>query len=92
LGATVVYIPRLTMLENLTCENFENLLNHVFRLNYGAGTIDLRLAQCERLSSGGGIGGRRKPFSLIFLGPQHPVLPQQIYQFERAQRLIFIAR
>jgi len=70
------------MLERLTCQDFEKRLNQVFRLNFGGDTIDVKLAQCQRLNSGGRNDAGREPFSLIFLGPQKPVLPQQIYEFD----------
>lgn len=64
------------MIEDLTVESFEGRVGERFRLAVDEGTFDLTLAECRRL---GGTALRREPFSLVFLGPREPVLPQRIY-------------
>ena len=73
------------MLQDLTCENFEHCLNQVFRLNHDSGTFEVELIACQKLHSHGRKEGQREPFSLIFLGPRQPVLPQRMYNFDFGQ-------
>ena len=75
----------LSMLEDLTYQNFENCLNQVFRLTHDGGTFEIKLIECQRLNSHGRNEGQREPFSLIFLGPKQPVLPQRMYEFDLGQ-------
>ena len=81
------------MLSELTHETFANELGSPFQLDYGADAplkLELVEATAGKQSS---VGSRRTPFSLLFRGPQQPVLPQKIYPLahERLGRLeIFI--
>src|SRR5271169_2221069 len=70
------------MLQDLTFENFEPCLNQVFRLNYDDATFELKLMECQKLDSRRRLAGQREPFSLIFLGPRQPTLPQRMYTFD----------
>jgi hypothetical protein len=70
------------MLEDLTCEHFERRLNQVSRIKSDSGALELRLVECRRLNSHGRSNGQREPFSLMFLGPRQPVLPQRMYNFD----------
>ena len=70
------------MLEQLTLETFREQLGKGFRLDPGEGApaLDLVLAEARDLTRADGAHGpRRNPFSLVFLGPTRPILPQRIY-------------
>lgn len=67
------------MIEDLTVETFEDRVGDGFRLVADDGTLDLSLVECERLRE---AAREREPFSLVFLGPSEPILPQQIYRLE----------
>jgi hypothetical protein len=70
------------MLQDLTCEHFESLLNQVFRLNHDRGIMEAELVECKRLNVHSRGTSQREPFSLIFRGPRQPVLSQRIYNFD----------
>ena len=63
----------------LTLESFNGRLGEGFRLDSDDEALDLTLVECERL---GGTVLEREPFSLVFLGPREPMLPQRIYRLE----------
>ena len=67
------------MLENLTKESFLPRLNQSFRLTSVEPPLELRLVEVE---ARWGKGPTREPFSLVFVGPADPVLPQRIYRLE----------
>jgi hypothetical protein len=72
------------VLERLTAETFAPAVGETFTLDAGdAGTLDLELLE-SRLqdpdSPAVDGSGTRAPFSLLFLGPAEPVLPQRIYR------------
>jgi len=64
---------------DLTVEDFERCRGDVFSVSVSPSPLDLTLARIDRL--GGARPGGRTPFSLIFRGPNFPVLPQAIYRF-----------
>ena len=64
-------------LQNVLASTFSAHLNTTFRLIDGPATIGLKLV--EALD---GSTPRNIRFSLVFRGPQEPLLPQQIYAFE----------
>ena len=70
------------MLPALTYEQFEPFLNSVFQIKYDTHTLELEFAKCEKLKSQAANQVRREPFSLLFLGPPRPVLPQRMYNFD----------
>lgn len=74
------------MLDQLTCGHFEPLLNKGFVIHIGAEqTVDVVLIQVQPLPAQPGRGGqppKRQPFSLVFRGPLHFVLPQRIHEVE----------
>ncbi len=65
------------MIADLTIESFEGRAGEGFRLAADVGTLDITLIEYERL---GESVLKRAPFSLVFLGPREPVLPQRIYR------------
>ena len=64
------------MLEGLTIDDFAGRVGELFRFVTDMGTVDCELAECERL---GAAEAGRIPFSLVFLGPADPGLPQRTY-------------
>ena len=72
------------MLETLTLADFQDLVGKTFRLvRADASPLDLVLTEARSLArADGAVGPRRAPFSLLFLGPVQPVLPQRIYPLE----------
>ncbi len=69
------------MLDKLTKESFLPHLDAAFRLTSVEPALELRLVEVE---ARWGKGPTREPFSLVFLGPRDPVLPQRIYRLEHA--------
>lgn len=67
------------MLEDLTKESFQPLVGDTFRLVSHEPPLELKLAEIE---ARWGRGPKREPFSLLFLGPAEPLLPQRIYRLE----------
>lgn len=65
---------------SLTSQAFDPHLGEVFDLAIGEHSLPLRLAEIERLGASGRDGGS---FSLLFLGPQQPVLRQAVYPLQR---------
>lgn len=64
------------MLESLTIDDFAGRVGERFLLTIEDGTLECALDGCERL---GGAALGRIPFSLVFVGPREPLLPQRIY-------------
>ncbi len=64
-------------LESLTADDFSARLEDKFALSLPGAA--LRLAEVEKL---GGASIGRQPFSLRFIGPAKPILPQAIYRLE----------
>jgi hypothetical protein len=68
-------------LRSISHADFEGLLAQPFRLaREGEEALTLELIQVE--PKGSGEPGRRRPFSLVFRGPQAPPLAQAIYPLE----------
>jgi hypothetical protein len=77
------------MIETLTLEHFTPHLGTEFvcRTTDG-GAYPLRLTEAEavgRALKSSAKAAARSPFSLLFQGPQSPVLPQSIYPLEHAE-------
>ena len=72
------------MLDRLTVAMFEEQLGKPFRLSReGAPDLELLLIEARGLSSAAAKpGAPREPFSLVFQGPERPVLPQRIYALD----------
>ena len=60
----------------LTCSDFEPHLGEIFYLQSTAGAVSLRLTQVRKLGQATRAGGA---FSLEFVMPVGPVLPQAAY-------------
>jgi len=74
----------VAMLDKLTVEFFTELVGKQFRLTgTDAPAIDLILIEARGVTpKSRAPGAGREPFSLVFLGPKGPVLPQRIYPLE----------
>ncbi len=70
------------MLEQFTLETFAPLQGDRFQLQATPDLpLTLTLAEVTSLHAANApVGTKRVPFSLLFLGPTAPTLPQQIYQ------------
>ena len=72
------------MLERLTAETFAPAVGEAFVLDDAdAGRLQLELLEARLQhpdAPAAGEDGARAPFSLLFLGPAEPVLPQRIYR------------
>jgi hypothetical protein len=73
-----------TSLEILTLEDFIPCVGHVFGLAHEGGVLDLVLRRAESTATPA-LAGERTGFSLEFLGPPGPLLPQRIYRLEHAR-------
>ena len=72
---------KIPVLRNLTYEVFAKLVNRKVSLVHDSGRLEVQLIECKSLN-GDPRGGQREPFSLTFLGPAQPLLPQRIYTFD----------
>ena len=72
---------KIPVLRNLTYEVFAKLVNRKVSLIHDSGRLEVQLIECKSLN-GDPRGGQREPFSLTFLGPAQPPLPQRIYTFD----------
>ena len=73
----------LASLETFTADTFSGQVGSVFRITPGAGdSMDLELISVTELggSAEGGPRGSRRPFSIVFRGPDDVLLPQRIYR------------
>jgi hypothetical protein len=67
------------MLQDLTPESFEAHRGTPFRIEYGGeAPLETVLQQVRRLEPH--PGARAQPFSVYFLGPPGPILPQRTYR------------
>jgi hypothetical protein len=72
------------MLEDFTAPMFSELVGDPFRLLLDDGSVlELELVSVTPTPTNPNeIERRRTPFSILFRGPQEPVLPQRTYAFE----------
>ena len=70
------------MLEDLTLATFAERLGETFRVADGARVLELRLVDASPGPSPTATPQGRVPFSVVFLGPAEPVLPQRIHRFD----------
>lgn len=68
-------------LADLTLATFEPLVGDGFSVDAAPGALEFVL---ESASAAGEWPGGRQPFSLIFVGPGEPMLPQAIYALQHA--------
>jgi len=72
---------KIQVLQNLTYDVFAKLVNRKVSLIHDSGRLEVELIECKGLNAHP-RGGQREPFSLTFLGPAQPPLPQRIYTFD----------
>ncbi len=72
------------MLEQLTHNSFSPYLGQTFHVKLGEDTLELTLLEAVAIGSDP-QDGERHPFSVMFLGPAEPILPQRIYDLEHAE-------
>jgi len=65
------------MAEPIDQEAFAVHIGDAFAVAAGERTVALQLVEVKKFGSAAGAG--RQPFSLLFLGPAAPVLPQRIH-------------
>jgi hypothetical protein len=73
------------MLESLTPQSFSAHIGSRFSVSLGdRGTVALELSEISRRPERPARPGvpRTQPFTLLFLGPLTPVLPQRIYPLQ----------
>lgn len=72
------------MLDKLDSTDFSPYLDQSFRLWLeGVGLLEFELIEVQEMSdSTDEVQGHRRPFSIVFRGPEQPVLPQRIYRIE----------
>jgi hypothetical protein len=70
----------MTMLDKLTIQNFQDHLNEEVKVLAGAQTFDFELVEAAEMTSAAVGASGRGPFSVIFRGPEEPILPQAIYR------------
>ena len=70
------------MLESFTVEMFAGRIGERFTIAADDGALEAQLVETTPLEESARPPDTRTPFSLVFLGPLDPVLPQAIYRFE----------
>jgi hypothetical protein len=73
------------VLDRLTATSFAPAVGDTFTIDAGEGRLELELVEArlhEPDAPAEDAGGARAPFTLEFLGPADPVLPQRIYPLE----------
>jgi hypothetical protein len=72
------------MLSDLTHVDFDARLHEKFFVKLGSSEIEVELIAADRIGPAP-EGGRREPFSVVFRGPQEPLLAQRIYQLRHEE-------
>lgn len=71
------------MLETFTPDSFTEHVGSRFRLQLeGQEPLELELFEIARYEENPDFAARKEPFSLLFLGPASPLMPQAIYPLE----------
>ena len=74
------------MLDRLRASDFCPFLNEKFLIQTGSnGLLELELIEVTEFgstSAGDGDTSNRRPFSIVFRGPEDSILPQHTYEFE----------
>lgn len=69
-------------LDSLDQAQFDPLLQQQFDVVFVDGRLPLKLVEVKPLGGETVPDAKRKPFSLTFLGPMKPQMPQRIYPLE----------
>jgi hypothetical protein len=71
------------MLDKLSSTSFSQYINQKFTLHLeGSEPLELELIEVAKLGNPPKDPQQRHAFSILFSGPNQPVLPQQIYRLE----------
>ena len=71
------------MLDTFTPGSFSEHVGSRFHLQVeGQEPLELELFEISRYEENPDYAARKEPFSLLFLGPLRPILPQAIYPLE----------
>jgi hypothetical protein len=70
---------------DVTVETFDGREGEVFTIAFADGTLDLTLAEVQRMADDWGRSEQREPFSAFFDGPLEPVLPQRIWPLDHEE-------
>jgi hypothetical protein len=74
------------VLETFTVDTFAARLGERLAVATEAGTVDVELVEAVELDPRRrGASDTRVPFSVVFLGPPDPVLPQGTYRFDHPE-------
>ena len=73
------------MLEGFRLQTFADHLGETFRVDGDSGVVELRLAAAAAAPQHPAKPQGRAPFSIVFVGPLEPILPQRIYRFEHEE-------
>ncbi len=74
-------------MRQLALDEFSGAIGEPFQVIAGDGELELKLQTAEELPASGRAAGS---FRLEFRGPADPILPQQIYRFERGDDMFDI--
>jgi len=77
-------IPRVAALEGFDLETFSRRLGAQFTVELEEGpTVELVLTEAAEpeFADSERAPGHRRAFSVVFLGPREPILPQRTYSF-----------
>ena len=85
-GLTII----AALLKDFTVDTFAGRVGERFRIKVDEATaVDAELVEAAAVQPTSGVPvatpGGRTPFSIVFRGPQEPLLPQSIYPFEHAE-------
>ena len=73
------------MLDQVTFDQMKQCVGQSFRVDMeGRDPVDLMLIRAGKVMESEAVRLKRDAFSLFFLGPQQPFLPQQIYPMRHA--------
>lgn len=71
------------MIPGMEKADFEKLLGQRFEIHYGEGeSLSAELTEVSGIEAD---SDHREPFSVLFLGPEEPILAQQIYRLESSE-------
>jgi uncharacterized protein DUF6916 len=69
---------------DVTIETFAGREGEAFAIELADATLELTLAEVERMPEDWGRTDQRVPFSVVFHGPLESALPQQIWPLDHA--------
>ena len=73
------------MLDTIASDDFKPLLNDEFETSFEGESVSLKLSSVDVMDESHSLPGARLAFSMIFLGPLEPFLPQGTYELNHAK-------